>query len=45
MNEKSNEEAIEFNFHDLGDCNKAEDMQILNKKKLDLSEMPNLNIQ
>ena len=45
MNEKTNDESIEFNFSDLAECNNAEDSQIIHKKRVDASEFPNLNIE
>ena len=44
--DKQDDEAIEFNFKDLADCNSATDSIVIQKRKVDHStELPNLNIQ
>ena len=45
MNENVGEEAVVFNYTDLAECNKAEDSQVISKRTINLSELPNLNIQ
>lgn len=41
----SDEEAVQLHFNELAECNKAEDPKILNVRKMDASELANIQLK